>query len=666
MTAPTTPTTDHPLLQGLNEPQRQAVLHRDGPCLTLAGPGSGKTAVLVRRCGYLIDVHGVDPAHILAVTFTNKAAREMRERLAKLIGPKRAEKIVAGTFHSLCARWLRKTIHHLGRDPGFTIFDEDDQRKVMREILDRADLDFKPAQVLETISAAKTELWDVREFEQRAIAAQAAGDPWPAIVVPLYDAYQRELRKQNALDFDDLIMLMIEILRTQPGVLAQFQQRFAYVLTDEYQDTNNCLATLLRLIVARHHNIFVVGDDQQSIYLFRQADVTLIRTFQQEYPDARVVKLEQNYRSTKTIVGIAQAIIEPSPENIFNKQLWTANPQGTRALLYEADDEYDEADFVVRTIQTLKRQGHALGEMAIIYRTNVQSRVFEQTFVRAGIPYRLIGGTPFYERKEVKDLLAYLRVLANPKDNISLARIINVPGRGLGERSVGLLVTAARDQDCSLLDVVRAVHATALWQQSTVRAPSLKPAAQRGIGQLGAALDWLAAQAERLDIENLIARLIERLDFAGYLAKEYGREAGADRLANVQELVNVAHGFIHLPQHEQLAAFLEEVALMTDADVVRDDTNACTCITLHRAKGLEYPIVFLPGLEEKTLPHARSMPDEAAVEEERRLFYVGASRAMQRLYLIHARRRTIFGETETRSPSRFLADVPEQHLDWAD
>lgn len=655
---------DHILLKGLNDPQREAVLHRDGPCLVLAGPGAGKTNVIIRRVALLIE-QGVVPASILAVTFTNKAAREMRERLAKLIGPKRASQVVAGTFHSLCARWLRKTIHHAGRDPGFTIFDEDDQRKVMREILDRAELDFKPATVLDTISAAKTALWDVTEFEQRALAAQAAGDPWPMVVVPLYDAYQRELRKQNALDFDDLIMEMISVLRTQPAVLAQFQQRFAYTLTDEYQDTNHSLATLLRLLVARSRNILVVGDDQQSIYRFRQADVTLIRTFQQEYPDARVIMLEQNYRSTKTIVSIAQAIIEPSPENIFKKQLWTANAEGTRALLYDADDEYGEAEFVVRTIQGLRRQGRALKDIAIIYRTNVQSRVFEQAFVRAGIPYRLIGGTPFYERKEVKDILAYLRVLANPKDTISLARIINVPGRSLGERSVALLTTAAREQDCSLLDVVRAASATALWERPTVRAPSLKPAAQRGVGQLGAVLDWLAEQAERLDIENLIAQLIKRLDFATHLAKEYGREAGADRLANVQELGNVAHAFINLPRHEQLAAFLEEVALMTDADVVADDADACTCITLHRAKGLEWPFVFLPGLEERILPHQRSMMDEAAIEEERRLFYVGASRAMVQLYLIYTHQRSIFGETEPRSPTRFLADIPQEYLAWA-
>jgi DNA helicase-2/ATP-dependent DNA helicase PcrA len=655
----------HPLLDNLNVPQQQAVAHHTGPCLTLAGPGSGKTTVLVRRCAYLVDVYGVDPSALLAVTFTNKAAKEMRERLAAQIGRQRASRIAMGTFHSLCARWLRKEIHLLGRDAGFSIFDEDEQRKVMRGVLEKADLDYKPKEVLEAISSAKMRLLDVREFTQRAEALFANGEIRDLTVAPLYDAYQKALRKQNALDFDDLIMLMVEILRTYPAALERYQQRYQYIAADEYQDTNESLAELLRLLAASHRNLFVVGDDQQSIYRFRGADVGIIRSFEQEYPDATIIKLEQNFRSTGTIVDIAQSIIAPSPENVYNKNLWTTNPAGVPAEIYQAQDAEDEADFVLRTTRALLRQGHRLSDIAVIYRTNAQSRPFEQVFVRANVPYKVVGGTPFYERAEVKDVLAYLRVLANPQDEISLLRIINVPGRGVGDRSIALIRESAAQQDCSVLEIVRALQATDFWNPTSRRTPTLKPAALRGVSKFVSLLDWLTARAERLDMPNLIEQLVERLEFAEYLAKEHGEEAGEERMQNVYELVNVARNYIHLPQHEQLGAFLEEVALMTDADVVADDKDACTFITLHRAKGLEYPIVFLPGVEDGILPHFNSHGNEADLEEERRLFYVGASRAKQRLFITRASRRMVFGETLAHPPSPFLSDIPSELLSAA-
>jgi len=656
------------LLKHLNEAQQKAVQATDGPVLVLAGPGSGKTRVLTHRIAYLIDVLDVNPFHILAVTFTNKAAREMKERLDALVGQGHAAALTVGTFHSICARFLRRDIAHLGRERDFAIYDSDDQQRLMKRVLKDLDFDEKkypPRAIHATISHAKNELVDADEY------ARLGRTYYDEVVARCFAHYQKLLAASNALDFDDLLIETVRLFTQHPQVLEKYQDRYRYILADEYQDTNKVQYTLLKQLSAKRRNIFVVGDDDQSVYAFRGADVRNIRYFEDDYPDAQVILLEQNYRSTQAILDVAQAVIKGNERRKHFKKLWTQNDQGVLVHLQEGYDQDDEAQLAVGEIARLIASGeYQLGDVAIMYRTNAQSRAVEEALITRGLRYQIVGGTRFYERKEVKDALAYLRLALNPYDSVSFSRVLNWPGRGIGERSEDEL-----NRWAAALGVPSYVALQMLDEGSGVRdqgagdvlsAPTFQsPFGARTKTALVSFLrivdDLIAAREER-DLGELIDLLFGRVGFQEALLREYGEEQGADRWNNVLELRNVAANYINMPREAQLPTFLEEVALVSDVDTVKEERDSITCITLHQAKGLEYPVVFLVGLEEGLLPHSRSLDDRDALEEERRLFYVGATRARARLYLLYAFRRTTYGRTNMSQPSRFLADIPKEMI----
>ncbi len=647
-----------PLLEALNPSQQQAVQVTDGPVLVLAGPGSGKTRLLTHRIAYLIEEIGVDPFHILAVTFTNRAAREMRERLESLIGAGRAAALTVGTFHSLCSRFLRRDIHHLGRERDFAIYDSDDQERLMKRVLRDLNLDEKnknnsPRAILSAISSAKNELVDVQEY------ARLNRSYWDEIVTRCYERYQTLLRQSNALDFDDLLFATVRLFELHPDVLARYHERYIYLLVDEYQDTNRAQYVLVKQLAARHRNLFAVGDDDQSIYGWRGADIRNILQFEDDYPDAQVFLLEQNYRSTQAILGIAQAVIAGSGKQKHLKQLWTDNSEGMQVSLIEGYDQDDEAQRVADEIHRLHAsEGYKLGDCAIMYRTNAQSRAVEEALIMRGLRYQIVGGTRFYERKEIKDVLAYLRVVLNPADSVSLERIINTPKRGIGAGTVGDLNRWAGEQG---LSVYHALRELADEGPASATAPFSANRRKALLGFLST-LDGLMALRQQLDLPDFIAALLEKLDFYAALKNNHSSDEADDRWNNLLELQSVAEDYAKLPREDQLATFLEEVALVADIDSMNDTSDTVTCITLHQAKGLEFPVVFLVGLEEKLLPHSRSMDDKDMLNEERRLLYVGATRARERLYLLYAFRRTLYGRTEVSTPSRFLADIPRDLL----
>ena len=640
-------------LQGLNPAQQAAVSTVDGPLLILAGPGSGKTRVIVHRVAFLLE-QGVDPYSILAVTFTNKAAREMRERLDTLVGVP-AHQLSVGTFHATCARWLRRDIHHLGLDPGFAIFDDNDQVDLMKSIVRELAVDekrFTPRMILHEVSSAKSELVGPHEY------AEHAEGRYRELVARAYHRYQAALQENHALDFDDLLMVTVRLFEEFPAVLERYQERFRYVLVDEFQDTNLVQYQLTRLLSQKHRNICVVGDPDQSIYGWRKADIRNILNFERDYPDLRVVVLEQNYRSTQTILNLAHAVITPNQLR-KEKKLWTENPSGAAVTLFEAYDEREEAQFVVRELERLSADGANLGEVAIMYRTNAQSRAVEDAFVRYGIPYRLIGGTRFYERKEVKDVLAYLRLIANPYDSISLQRVINVPPRGLGAKTVAELGRWARALGVGLYEAMVQAAGRGLVDAAPDAPKLLVPFAARAREALAAfavLLDELRELKPAVPLPELIGQLLERSGYASFLRD--GTEDGEERWGNVVELRNKARDYEDLEPDVALQRFLEEVSLVQDVDTLQGESDAATLITLHAAKGLEFPYVFILGVEEGLCPHIRSFDDPAQMEEERRLFYVGVTRAMRGLYLLYAGRRALFGGSTLRDPSRFLRDIP--------
>jgi DNA helicase-2/ATP-dependent DNA helicase PcrA len=652
------------ILARLNPPQREAVEHIKGPLLILAGAGSGKTRVLAHRVAYLIAA-GFKPWQILAVTFTNKAANEMRERIAALIGDESAREATIGTFHAVCARILRRDGAAIGLTRSFTIYDRADQVALVKQVLRTLDLDekrFSPAGMLAWIGQRKDELADV------ATARTQAGNFYEETAARVYEAYQAQLAEDDAVDFDDLLMRVVLLFEQHPDVLAKYQNRWQQVLVDEYQDTNRAQYLICRHLAAKHHNLAVVGDDDQSIYSWRGADLRNILDFESDYPKARVVKLEQNYRSTQTILDAAHAVVSRN-EGRKDKKLWTDRGSGTSITVFDAYNEYEEAEFVARQVERLTGGAATgsmarlltsraddddgalrYGEIAITYRINAQSRVLEEAFMRFGIPYQLVGGTRFYERREVKDALGYVRLARNPADRVALERVINVPARGIGEKSVQELRAWAES------------HGTTLW--AAVEAAGDNPnLATRSRASLAAFASIVRPLIELAGTEPPSAVFDAALERSGLReAVNDGTDEGADRWANVMELRNHAAEFDEIAPPEGLARFLEEVALVSDQDTLEDRPDRVTLITLHAAKGLEFPVVFIVGLEEGLLPHRRALEDERELEEERRLAYVGMTRAKDRLYLVHANHRATWGVGAMSEPSRFLAELPEQLL----
>jgi len=660
-------------LAGLNPQQREAVAAVSGPVLILAGPGSGKTRVIAHRIAYLIGTCGVRPWRVLAVTFTNKAAREMRERVETLLEDA-ALGIWLGTFHSICARILRADGYAIGIDRNFAIYDDDDQLAAVRRVL--ADLALDPRQhnpraILGAISRAKNELVGPTEF------ARSVESYFDEVVARVYPRYQDLLYTDNALDFDDLLSRTLDLLTSAPGVLRKYQDRFEHVLVDEFQDTNLVQYAIARELARGHGNICVVGDPDQSIYSWRAADIRNILNFERDFPGTRTVLLEQNYRSTGVILEAAHAVISAA-EQRPQKGLWTTNPRGAPVALYAAASEEDEAQYVVRTVAEGVRRGRRLSDYAVLYRTNAQSRPLEEAFVRAGLRYRLIGGTRFYERREVKDILAYLRLLSNPRDSVSLARVINTPPRGLGAATVAELASWAQDRGEPMFAALRAVAAAEAGQRLD-DAPRLGPRAAHAVARFVRLIDDLSAVATREPVAHVIKAIVDAIEYQRYLGD--GEEA-LERWANVEELANLAAqydaaageiereiaseeedrtGFDEaLAQRSALQAFLEDVALVSDVDDLDQRQDAVTLITLHAAKGLEFPVVFMVGMEEGLLPHARSFDDPAAMEEERRLAYVGMTRAKEELHLSYALSRATWGSASYNPPSRYLKNIPPE------
>jgi len=629
-------------LDTLNDPQRQAVTHRSGPLLILAGAGSGKTRVLTMRMANLIR-HGVEPDRILSLTFTNKAAREMRTRLKALIG-RTPDGLWVGTFHAIATRMLRPHADRLGYRAGFTIFDEDDARSILKRTLAELDLDPKRHQVaglLAAISRAKSE---ARAPED--ITGKKASDRALRMV---YERYQALCRDSNGMDFDDLLLNLAHLWRQDAEALAEWRSRFDHVMVDEYQDTNRAQYTLLRLLCDGHRNLAVVGDDDQSIYAFRGADVRNILDFERDYPDATVVKLEQNYRSTQSILDVAHSVISRNKERT-DKRLWTSRGEGRRPILLLAPDDGAEAAFIGDEILALQQsEGRVHSDFAILYRTNAQSRSFEKALITRRIPYHLVGGLRFWDRREIKDAIAYLRFIANPSDAVSFDRIANVPKRRLSEKTAQAAITAASDGGVSILDIC------GVPSQVPVR-----PEAQEALAAFHAQVGPLAADVGRRRPHELIQLVIRRCNLSEHY--DDGSPAGRGRLDNLVELRELAQEYERYAPAKAMERFLTDIALTSGAD----DTDArerVTLITLHMAKGLEYPVVFLTGLEEKMLPHERAFEEPGGLDEERRLCYVGITRAQRRLYLTCAGTRTIFAKTVALASSQFLHDIKPELLE---
>jgi len=633
------------LLDGLNEPQREAVLATDGPTLIVAGAGSGKTRVLTHRVAHLVKDLGVAPTAILAITFTNKAAREMQERLRLLVGPV-VKAMWVMTFHAACVRVLRRSGAPLGYGSNFTIYDESDAERLMTVVCRQLDLDPKrlaPRAVRHAVSAAKDELRDPDSY------ADIAMTWFDKKVAEAYKLYQRRLVESNAVDFDDLIMQTVRLFREHPDVLASYQSRFRYVLVDEFQDTNVAQYELLKLLTAESRNLSVVGDGDQSIYAFRGATVRNILDFEADYPEANVILLEQNYRSTQTILSAANAVIANNLER-KPKNLWTSLGNGHPIVRYQAENEHDEAAWVVEEVERLRAGDYDYGQVVVFYRTNAQSRVLEEVFVKAGLPYKVVGGVKFYDRREVKDLLAYLKATVNPLDTVSLRRVLNVPRRGVGETSERNLDRFAAEEGIPFVDALRRAG----------EVPSLGNRQARSVGDFVAVLDELRAG---MDEGRSPAQLVEDAWSLSGLMRELEADdsiEGQGRVENVRELRSVAEEFAEREPEGGLAEFLESIALVSDADEVESGSTAVTLMTLHTAKGLEYPVVFVVGLEENVFPHIRSLTEPRDLEEERRLAYVGITRARERLYLSHAWSRSLFGGTNYNLPSRFLKEVPDE------
>ena len=632
----------------LNPKQKEAVLHTDGPLLILAGAGSGKTRVLTHRIAYLIDECGVNPWNIMAITFTNKAAGEMRERVDNLVGFG-AESIWVSTFHSSCVRILRRHIENLGYTTSFSIYDSDDQKTLMRQVFKTLDIDtkqFKERSVLAAISSAKDKLITPEEF-----LLNAGGDFREKKTGEIYKEYQKQLKKNNALDFDDLIVKTVELFQNNPQILDYYQERFRYIMVDEYQDTNMAQFKLVSLLASKYRNLCVVGDDDQSIYRFRGADIQNILSFENTFPGTMVIKLEQNYRSTQNILDAANEVIRHNFGR-KDKTLWTANGEGDKILFKQFDTAKDEADFVVRQIRD---SGYSYQDQAVLYRTNAQSRLLEERCIFYNVPYRLVGGVNFYQRKEIKDILAYLKTIANGVDDLSVIRIINVPKRGIGATTIGRVTAFASEHSMSFYDTLKEAK----------QIPGIGKAAEK-ISRFIAQMEAFRAMAysEEYSMKDLIGHILEDTGYEEELQEE-GEIEAQTRLENIEELINKAAAYEEDSEHPTLDEFLEQVALVADIDNVDDTEDRVTLMTLHSAKGLEFPKVYLVGMEDGLFPGMMSIMsgDKTEMEEERRLCYVGITRAKKELVLTAARQRMINGETRWSKPSRFINEIPSNLLD---
>ena len=632
------------LLESLNPIQRQAVQHTEGALLLLSGAGSGKTRVITHRIAYLIRHHGVSPFNIFAVTFTNKAAGEMKTRLEALIGDT-SRQLWVSTFHSSCARILRRDIERLGYSRSFTIYDTTDQLTLIKEILKTLQLreeQNNPRAILGAISNAKNALMTP------AMYAETVEDFFEQRVAQLYRIYQDYLRENNALDFDDLIMMTVELFESCADVLESYQDKFKYILIDEYQDTNHSQYRLVRALAQKHQNICVVGDDDQSIYSWRGADITNILDFERDYPNTTILRLEQNYRSTQNILSAAYEVVRNNSKR-KEKKLWTENETGDGLTCYEATDETDEAGYVIQEVVNWKSRGVKFGDCVIFYRINAQSRTFEDALRGANIPYQIVGGLRFYERMEVKDVLAYLRVIVNPADTISLKRIINTPRRGIGPTTIQQLENYAGAEVIPLFDAVMRVRENA----------TIRHGAQEKVKAFAELI--LSLSPDDPPVQT-IEETLERSGYLDFLKGQEGIEAQS-RIENVGELVTAAAEYEQNESEPTLAGFLEMVTLTSDIDNMDDKSDIVTLMTLHSAKGLEFPIVFMVGVEEGLLPHQRAFSSEAELEEERRLCYVGITRAKEQVYLTHARSRRLYGREEYRVPSRFIKEIPADLLE---
>jgi ATP-dependent DNA helicase UvrD/PcrA len=638
------------ILAGLNPAQREAVETVEGPVLVLAGPGSGKTRVLTHRVAYLVKEYGVPPWQIMAVTFTNKAAREMKERLYRLLG-EQFRKLTIGTFHAICARILRREAEAAGISAQYVIYDSGDQLSLARQAIRALNLDdklYRPQAMLGRISQAKNEL--ITPAEMRA------GTYREEVAKRVYERYQALLSENGALDFDDLLMKAVQLFGQDAEVRATYQRRYPFILVDEWQDTNMAQYELVKLLAGERANLFVVGDEDQSIYRFRGADYRNVARFREDYPQARVILLERNYRSTQTILDVANAVIVHNVHR-HPKKLYTQQGGGPQVDIVEAYDEQEEGDMIVSEIQRLAARGEArLGDCAVMYRTNAQSRPIEDAFVRRGVAYKLVGATRFYERKEIKDMLAYLRLIHNPYDGVGLARIINVPPRAIGQKTVAALLQWAGELGLPVYAALQLL-AEAEEKEGSLSAP-FGTRTRQALLAFTAMLEQLSRARHELNLLELLDLLLERTGYAAYV--QDGTEEGQARWENIMELRTVARDYADLPVETALTTFLEEVALVSDVDNLDEQVDAPTLLTLHAAKGLEFPVVFITGMEEGLFPHSRSMDDPEQMEEERRLCYVGVTRAKEQLYLIHTFRRTLYGESEVREPSRFLHDVPQR------
>lgn len=639
-------TEEHPLLRGLNPVQREAVLHGDGPLLLFAGAGSGKTRVLTHRVAYLIAERGVSPRHILAVTFTNKAAQEMKERLDRLVGEGVGKHLWVGTFHATCARLLREFGEKIGLDRDFVVFDDSDQITLIKDCLKQLAIDekkFTPRAILAKISHAKEKMIGPEQWQQHFVGF------FEDVCGRVYPLYRDKLKENNALDFDDLLTEAVRLLRERADVRERLQDRYRYLLVDEYQDVNQVQYLFLKLLAEKRRNLCVVGDDDQSVFGWRGADVGLILQFEVDYQDARVLKLEQNYRSTKTILAAAYGVVKHN-KGRKDKRLWTDNAEGLPLTRHEAENEQEEAVWLAQKVRDeVKAGGRKWGDYAVLYRTNAQSRILEDTLRNWYVPYRIVGGVRFYERREVKDILAYLRLIHNPADSVGLRRVLNVPTRGIGATTLAAIEEEMQLSGRGMWEVLRA-------------ADTLSALHSRTRAKLTGFVDLLAglrAEREKHSVADLVRLVLERTGYRQMLEDEKTLESQS-RLENLGELVTVTQQYDMETQGATLAGFLEQVSLVADIDNLQAGADAITLMTLHAAKGLEYPVVFLVGLEECVFPHARSMESDRELEEERRLCYVGITRAKEELYLSCAGRRSFFGNVSYNAPSRFLSEIPSE------
>ncbi len=638
------------LLTGMNPEQARAVKKTEGPLLIMAGAGSGKTRVLTHRMAYLVVEKNVYPSKILAITFTNKAAREMRERIDGLLGSGTSERMWVSTFHSMCVRILRRNIDQIGMSRSFSILDSADQLTVVKNVLKELNLDpkqYDPRTMLGAISSAKNECIDAKEYREQ----MNAFNPYEKKIADVYDGYEKRLRQNQSLDFDDLIMMTLVLFERVPEVLEFYQNKFQYIHVDEYQDTNNAQYRLVKMLADKFRNICVVGDSDQSIYRWRGADIGNILSFEKDYDDATVIMLEQNYRSTKRILQAANDVITNNRSR-YDKELRTDNAEGDAIYIYKAGDEKDESQFVVGKILELQKEENLkLDQFAILYRTNAQSRVIEEFLVKSNLDYTIVGGTKFYERKEIKDLLAYLRLISNNDDDLALARIINEPKRGIGATSFERMARFALEQDRSIFDALQEVDFIGLSGRAANETAKFREM-----------IEAFTKMQEYLSVSELVEEVLEKSGYRDMLKREKTIEAES-RLENIEEFLSVTNTFEEHSDDKSLLAFLTDLALIADIDSLDKDENKVeekiVLMTMHAAKGLEFPVVFIIGMEENVFPHARSMNDDEEMEEERRLAYVGITRAEQKLYLTSASFRTLFGRSSFNSPSRFIAEISE-------